>query len=218
MESTRMLKCSVCRNMFWEAGVTWCTYCETKINDKFEVVKTVPDSQLSLDLLQQKYGYSKGKALYQEFQEGKDGSEKEYSKLDTLPFDELPVFEIVTGKIAVGDPVMGMVEYDVSQLEPGFYKPRPGAFTLATEEQAEAQGMPRIRCDGVYVIVVDATKQDELVADFQQEPDVALWESRLGELSRQLGVTAALYWSGHLVGAFVEENYLLDVSMLHRVE
>jgi hypothetical protein len=211
-----MLKCDVCRKRFWEINVTYCPGCENDVDDGVDIVKVVPDSQLSLDLLQRKYGYSKGKALYREFQQNKDGSEREYSDLDTLPFEELPVFEIATGEIAVGDPVMGMVEYDVSQFEPGFYRPRPGAFTLANADQAAAAGLPLIRCDSVYVIVVDASQQEQLAADFEEELDVAVWASCLDELSQQLGVKAAIYWSGDLVGEYVEASYLLNVSMLSR--
>jgi len=203
--------------MFWEISVSWCPNCETDVREGFEVLLVAPDSQLALDLLQRKYGDSKGEALYQEFQESKDGSEKEYSDLDTLPFDELPVFEIRTGKIAVGDPVMGMVEYDVSHLEPGFYKPEPGAFTPADEEQAKARGLPFINCNGVYVVVVDASRRDELAADFEKESDVGLWASRIGELSQRLGVTAAIYWSGDLIGQYAEESYLLHTSKLAHI-
>lgn len=216
MESTRMLKCKVCRSKFWEISVRGCPKCETKFDAGFDVMKVVPDSQLSLDLLQRKHGYSKGKELYSEFQQSKDGSEKEYTDLDTLPFEELPVFENATGKIAVGDPVMGMVEYDISHLEPGFYKPRPGAFTVANKERAASAGLPLIECNSVYAIVVDASKREELEADFETEPDVALWDSRLSELSQRLGVTAALYWSGDLIGQSEEVDYLLDVSQLIR--
>jgi hypothetical protein len=59
-------------------------------------------------------------------------------------------FEIKTGSVAIGDPTMGLVNYDLG-LPPGRYRCDPGALRRPTAKDAQT-----ITLDGPYLFVVDA--------------------------------------------------------------
>ena len=116
-------------------------------------------------------------------------------------------FSIKCGKLAIGDPTMGMVVVDF---------PDSGEFTLQQGALFPAQDdVPVIALDSPGLFVVDA----EFLSEFEEwyhkvgaETYYALHllEERTDEISRKLGSEVAFYWEEELSGASKEERYQFD--------
>src|SRR5262249_33753940 len=108
-------------------------------------------------------------------------------------------FDIQTGSIAIGDPAMGMVRFDVG-LPRGRYCCHRGALRETTDEDGQA-----IRLNGPFVFVVDAALVERFLEWFHRTfnecrfviPKVAM---RLDEVAAELGAKVGFYWEETLSG------------------
>jgi hypothetical protein len=124
-------------------------------------------------------------------------------------------FDIKTGSIAIGDPTMGLVTYDL-QLPPGRYSCNPGALRPRT-----AKDVQTISLDGSYLFVVDASLSDRFLEWYKSAfndcgfiiPKVAM---RLDEAAKSLGAEVGFYWEETLSGRAQEGTYALDTSSIVR--
>src|SRR5262245_55259102 len=72
-------------------------------------------------------------------------------------------FDIKTGSLAIGDPTMGLVTFDL-QLPSGRYRCEPGAIRPRT-----ARDTKTITLDGPYLFVVDASLADKFLEWYNRE-------------------------------------------------
>src|SRR5262245_39912707 len=108
-------------------------------------------------------------------------------------------FDIQTGSVAIGDPTMGLVTYDL-RLAPGRYRCDPGALRRATAKDTQT-----ITLDGPYLFVVDAALTDGFLEWYHRTfeecgfviPKVAM---RLEEAAKALGAEVGFYWEQTLSG------------------
>jgi hypothetical protein len=122
-------------------------------------------------------------------------------------------FDIQTGSIAIGDPTMGLVTYDLG-LPPGRYRCDPGALRRPTPKDAQT-----ISLDGSYLFVVDAVLADKFLGWYNRVfnecgfviPRVAM---RLDEAAKAVGAEVGFYWEETLSGRAQEGAYALETSLI----
>jgi hypothetical protein len=122
-------------------------------------------------------------------------------------------FDVGTGSIAIGDPAMGLVTFDLGLLT-GRYHCNRGALREPTDKDTQ-----RIRLDGPFVFIVDSAKKDQFLEWYHRTfrecgfviPMVAM---RLGEATTELGVQVGFYWEEMLAGKSREGTYALDRTMI----
>src|SRR5262245_61223805 len=74
------------------------------------------------------------------------------------------MFELQSGQIAIGDPVMGMVHYDLSGFSPGLYSLRIGCLV---KPKVGSQATKMI-LDSVYLYVLDASHEEDFTKAFHR--------------------------------------------------
>jgi hypothetical protein len=122
-------------------------------------------------------------------------------------------FDVKTGSIAIGDPTMGLVTFDL-RLQPGHYRCDPGLLRQPTAKDAQT-----ISLDGPYLFVVDAALAERFLEWYNRAfnecgfviPAVAM---RLDKAAKTLGVEVGFYWEETLSGRAQEGTYALDVSLI----
>lgn len=124
-------------------------------------------------------------------------------------------FDIKTGSVAIGDPTMGLVTYDL-RLPAGRYRCDPGALRQPTANDGQT-----ICLDGPYLFVVDASLADKFLEWYHRTfnecgciiPNVAM---RLDEAAKVLGAEVGFYWEETLSGRANEGTYALETSLIVR--
>jgi hypothetical protein len=122
-------------------------------------------------------------------------------------------FDIKTGSVAIGDPTVGLVTYEL-RLASGRYRCDPGTLRRPTDDDAQ-----KICLDGPYVFVVDASLADRFLEWYHRAfnecgymiPNVAM---RLDEAARALGAEVGFYWEHTLSGRAQEGTYALETSLI----
>jgi hypothetical protein len=122
-------------------------------------------------------------------------------------------FDIQTGSVAIGDPTMGLVTYNL-RLSAGRYRCDPGSLRRPTEMDAQT-----ITLDGPYLFVVDAALTDRFLEWYHRTlnecgfeiPKVAM---RLDEAAKALGAEVGFYWEETLSGQAQEGTYALETSLV----
>lgn len=121
-------------------------------------------------------------------------------------------FDLTTNAICIGDPVMGLVRYEVS-VPPGRYSIGSGALA------PPGDGQPLIDLDGPYIYILDACKSDAFDHAFHELGNECSYnmmemEGRHAELENRVGVKIAFFWEHSLTGRSSEGQYSLDVSKI----
>jgi hypothetical protein len=122
-------------------------------------------------------------------------------------------FDVRTGRIAIGDPAMGLVTFDL-RLSPGHYRCNRGALRAPSDPDSQT-----IPLDGPFVFIVDAAKTERFLEWFHRTfnecgfviPNVAM---RLSEATTELGVQVGFYWEETLAESSREGSYALDPAMI----
>jgi hypothetical protein len=122
-------------------------------------------------------------------------------------------FDIKTGSVAIGDPTMGLVTYDL-RLSPGRYRCDPGVL-----RQPTANDKQTICLDGPYLFAVDAGLSDKFLEWYRRTfkecgyiiPKLAM---RLDDAAKALGLEVGFYWEETLSGKAKEGTYALETSLI----
>lgn len=128
------------------------------------------------------------------------------------------MFELQSERLAIGDPVMGMVHYDLSGSTPGLYSLRSGCLV---KPKQGSQGK-KVTLDSVYLYVVDASHEEAFTKTFHRlgnacAYNMAEMQKRHADLEKEVGVQVGFYWVGELSGVWEEGSYELDVSQIERI-
>jgi hypothetical protein len=129
------------------------------------------------------------------------------------------MFELKSERIAIGDPCMEMVHYDLSGFIPGLYSLEKGCLIKATsDDQGE-----KISLDLPCLYVVDASNEEAFKEAFHRfglacSYNMDEMQKRHSELERELGLLVGFYWEGELSGVWAEGSYKLDVSQIKRID
>lgn len=122
-------------------------------------------------------------------------------------------FDIQTGSIAIGDPTMGLVTFNL-RLPVGRYRCDPGTLRRPTEKDAQT-----VTLDGPYLFVVDAALAEKFLKWYHRTlsecgfviPKLAM---RLGEAAKFLGAEVGFYWEETLSGRAQEGTYAVDTRSI----
>lgn len=122
-------------------------------------------------------------------------------------------FDIQTGSVAIGDPTMGLVTYELC-LPLGHYRCDPGALRVPTAKDAQT-----IALDGPYLFVVDAALTDRFLEWYHHTfnecgfviPRVVM---RLDEAAKALDAEVGFYWEETLSGRAQEGTYALETRLI----
>jgi hypothetical protein len=122
-------------------------------------------------------------------------------------------FDINSGSVAIGDPTMDLVTYDLA-LPPGRYRCDPGALRRPTVTDTL-----KIRLDGPFLFVVDAALSEKFLEWYHRTGiecnyDILKVAMRLGEATQFLGAEVGFYWEETLSGRAQEGTYALDSSLI----
>ena len=136
------------------------------------------------------------------------------------PTDEFmgPIaFSLASGKIAIGDPGMGLVVAKLG-LVPGRYRLKPGALVAPKKRQRGLS--PIMTLDLPCLFVMDAAQRDAFLGWFERawlecRYDMACVAQRAREIPSTLGCEIAFYWENELAGAAREGSYRLDPAYVH---
>ena len=122
-------------------------------------------------------------------------------------------FEVRTGSIAIGDPAMGLVVFNLG-LSPGQYRLERGALMDPQDHDGR-----KITLDGPFLFVVDAIAMEGFLKWLHRTfeecqfviPEVAM---RLNEAAVELGLEVGFYWEDTLSGRAQEGTYALDTAKI----
>ncbi len=122
-------------------------------------------------------------------------------------------FDIKTGSVAIGDPTMGLVTYDLGLL-PGRYRCEPGTLRRPTVEDKQT-----INLDGPYLFVIDGALADKFLEWYELTfnecgYDLIKIVMRLDEAAKLLGAEVGFYWEQTLSGSPQEGTYALETSLI----
>ena len=123
-------------------------------------------------------------------------------------------FTVTSGRIAIGDPTMGLVEIEVGGS--GQYRLQCGALT------PPQSGAAKISLDSPAIFVVDATHREELEEWYHRvgnetSYDLMSIQERLAEAQKELGVEIGFYWENELAPNAEEGAYGLDIAKLDQL-
>jgi hypothetical protein len=129
------------------------------------------------------------------------------------------MFELQSGRIAIGDPVMGMIHYELHGFMPGLYSLKKGC--LVKPKQGD-QGKT-FSLDSCYLYVVDVSHEGAFTDTFHRFGNACYYNmdqmhQHHSDLERELGVRVGFYWSGDLSGVWDEGSYELDVNKITRID
>jgi hypothetical protein len=127
-------------------------------------------------------------------------------------------FDLVTNAVCIGDPVIGLVRYEVN-LQPGRYTLASDAIRPSSESDAQGEGLGLIDLDGPYLYVIDASKADDFQKAFHVIGNECSYmmmemEDRHEELEEKAGTKIAFYWEADLTSECREGQYVLDVAKI----
>src|SRR5262245_54291181 len=122
-------------------------------------------------------------------------------------------FDITSGSLAIGDPTMGLVQFDL-QLPPGRYRCERGSLRSPGSKDTQT-----IRLDGPYLFVVDASCCDQFLEWYHRTFDECGYDitrvaMRLDEAAEALGTAPGFYWEESLSGEAREGTYALEKSLI----
>ncbi len=122
-------------------------------------------------------------------------------------------FDIKTGSVAIGDPTMGLVTYDL-RVPPGRDCCDPGTLRRPTAEDPQT-----ICLDGPFLFVVAAALADRFLEWYHQTFnecgfDITKVAMRLDEAAKSDGAEVGFYWEETLSGRAQEGSYALETSLI----
>lgn len=126
-------------------------------------------------------------------------------------------FGLASGKIAIGDPGMGLVVAKVDRA-PGRYRLQRGALVAPSRRQRGLS--PVMTLDLPCLFVLDAAHKRAFLAWFERiwaecRYDMARVGQRASEIPSELGCEVAFYWESELAGVAKEGSYRLDPKYVH---
>jgi hypothetical protein len=127
--------------------------------------------------------------------------------------DSSHVFELKTGRVAIGDPAMGLARYSLNR-PPGLYRLSGWAF-LMVDDLSTVPADAIIDLNAPYVFVLDEGRLAEFERWYHQVGNecsymVLAIVQRLPEFETAAGTRVGFYWEREVAGENFEGQYILD--------
>lgn len=127
-------------------------------------------------------------------------------------------FTIMTEKIAIGDPVMGLATYDINDVESGEYTLIKNAL-IPLEIDIEKEKI--IDLDSQYFYVIDKSKEADFVNLFHKiggecSYNMMTMEQKHEDIEKELGVSIGFFWTCDIVDESPQGRYFLDKKKIKK--